>query len=83
MKEFLADLGPNDLQTAMAYTNNNQEDFGDTVSAGAAFHFRSRGLQDSRARNYFDTGLPIDLFVVECLDEARDPTSVLLSLSPT
>lgn len=86
-KEFLADLGANDLPTAMAYANNSQEDVGDTlrvinggdtVSAGAAFQFRSRGLPGSRARNYFDTRLPIDLFVVERLDESRGPNSVTL-----
>ena len=59
-KEFLADLGANDLQTAMAYSNNSQEDVGDSVrtingieavAAGAAFNFRTRGLPGSRARN--------------------------------
>ncbi len=90
-KEFLADLGANDLSTAMAYANNSQEDVGDTLrvinggdtlSAGAAFQFRSRGLPGSRARNYFDTRLPIDLFVVERLDESRGPNSVLFGIGP-
>jgi len=90
-KEFLADLGATDLKTAMDYANNSQEDVGDTlrvinggdtVGAGAAFQFRSRGLPGSRARNYFDTRLPIDLFVVERLDESRGPNSVLFGIVP-
>lgn len=90
-KEFLADLGATDLQTAMAYANNSQEDTGDAVraingneqmNAGAAFQFRSRGMPGSRARNYFDTRLPIDLYVVDRLDESRGPNSVLFGIGP-
>lgn len=88
-KEFLADLGATDLETAMAYANNSQQDTGDDVrfingneqmSAGASFKFRSRGLPGSRARNYFETRLPIDLYMVERLDESRGPNSVLFGI---
>ncbi len=90
-KEFLADLGATDLQTAMAYANNSQEDTGDAVrsingneqmNAGAAFQYRTRGMPGSRARNYFDTRLPIDLYVVDRLDESRGPNSVLFGIGP-
>ncbi len=88
-KEFIADLGATDLQQAMAYANNSQEDTGDTqrvingneqLNPGAAFQFRSRGLPGTRARNYFDTRLPIELYVVDRLDESRGPNSVLFGI---
>ncbi|MBC7367931.1 MAG: hypothetical protein H7343_14155 [Undibacterium sp.] len=88
-KEFLAALGATDLKTAMAYANNSQEDVGDSirtinglegVAAGAAFQFRTRGMPGTRARNYFDTRLPIDLYIVDRLDESRGPDSVLFGI---
>lgn len=88
-KEFLADLGATDLSQAMDYANNSQEDTGDTqrvingneqLNPGAPFQFRSRGLPSTRARDYFDTRLSTQLYVVERLDESRGPNSVLFGI---
>ena len=88
-KEFLLDIGATDLQQAMAYSNNSQQDDGDAersatggaqTNAGNAFKFRSRGISGNSTRNYFETRLGTDLYNVERLDDSRGPNSVLFGI---
>jgi outer membrane receptor protein involved in Fe transport len=88
-KEFLLDLGATDLQQAMVYSNNSQQDDGDAersatggaqTNAGNAFNFRSRGIRGNSTRNYFETRLGTDLYNVERLDDSRGPNSVLFGI---
>lgn len=88
-KELLADIGATSLEQAMAYANNAEIEFGDTqrsflgteqMNPQAAFQFRSRGVGATRARNYFETLLPLELYVAERLDEARGPNSILFGI---
>ncbi len=68
--ELLKDLGATSLEDAMAYANNLQMDEGDTdrlingdstVLPRAAYQFRSRGFLGTRARNFFETELSLEL----------------------
>lgn len=87
--ELLKDLGATSLEDAMAYANNLQMDEGDTarlingesqVSPRAAYQFRSRGFLGTRARNYFETELPLELYMADRLDESRGPNSILFGI---
>ncbi len=87
--ELLQDLGATSLEEAMAYANNLQTDEGDTdrlingdsqVSPRAAYQFRSRGFLGTRARNYFETELPLELYMADRLDESRGPNSILFGI---
>ncbi|HEY1107718.1 MAG TPA: TonB-dependent receptor plug domain-containing protein, partial [Opitutaceae bacterium] len=87
--ELLKDLGATSLEDALAYANNLQIDEGDTarlisgesqVAPRAAYQFRSRGFLGTRARNFFETELPLELYMADRLDESRGPNSILFGI---
>jgi outer membrane receptor protein involved in Fe transport len=89
-EEFLADIGANDLTTALEWANNVQLDSIDTFAFGAAPNdnntltgpdsFRIRGVPASITRNYFSWIVPTDNFNVGRIEESRGPNSILFGI---
>ncbi len=77
--EFLGDIAATNFSDVIEYANNSQVEFGDTersfsgtaaVDPGSS-KFRSRGITASLARNYFESTLKPEFYVVDRLDESR------------
>ncbi len=86
--EFLADIGATDLEEAMLYANNVQQNVSDEVagvsggnSAVEFFtNYRIRGIRANTARNFYTWSLPTDLYNVDRVDQARGPNSILFGI---
>ncbi len=86
--EFLTDLNVVDFANVIDYTNNSQLEFGDTqrsfngieAIAPGSTKFRSRGITASLARNYFESDINPEFYVVDRLDESRGPNSILFGI---
>ncbi len=85
--EFLADFGANSIADIIGYAPNMQVDMLDT-SADANPQFlggadlrdtriRVRGLSASTAQDFFETGIPIDVYNTERLELSSGPNSIL------
>lgn len=83
--EFLSDFGASTIMDLVGYAPNAQADFQDTQAAATtttgAFSnetgLRVRGLASSRAFDFFETKLPVDLYNVERVELSSGPNSIL------
>ena len=79
-KDFLNDIGANNIAEAMQYGLNTEFDLSNGTGNAAASNdvvVSIRGIAGSTARNYFAWGLESDSYNVERLDFARGPNSIL------
>lgn len=85
--DFMGDLGANNLEQAMRYSNNTQMDNasagtdsrqpnGNSYQEGAP-SFIVRGLPTTRARNYYTLWLQSDSYNMDRIEDSRGPNSVL------
>lgn len=85
-QEFLSDIGATSLTDAMAWTNNAQEEIGDTDpndNGNFSFpttRFRVRGVRSGVTRNYFNWNTHVDTYNVERIEEQRGPNSILFGI---
>lgn len=89
-EEFLSDIGATNLDEALLWANNVQEDLADDPGGstdnnpngffGTSNSYRVRGARASLTRNYFEWNLPRDTYNVERIEESRGPNSVLFGI---
>ncbi|MDQ8198010.1 TonB-dependent receptor plug domain-containing protein [Pelagicoccus enzymogenes] len=88
-EQFLEDIGATDLKSILAYSPSAELDIGDNsqnpggnnvVDSRPAANFRVRGLGSTRAQNFFNYGMPIDVYNIGRLDESRGPNSLLFGV---
>ncbi|MDP3070001.1 MAG: TonB-dependent receptor [Opitutaceae bacterium] len=85
--DFLGDIGANNLEEALRYSNSAQLDVGSAGSDGSTPNGNSyqggpaafivRGQPTTQARNYFTLRVQTDGYNVERIEDSRGPNSVL------
>lgn len=85
--EFLEDIGANDMQDALLYSVNQENEFefapedGEGDSISTLIQTRSRGLvRATQSRQFFVTNLRTDNYNIERLTMARGPNAILFGL---
>lgn len=83
--EFLNDIGAFDVQSAMAYGSNVQNELSEEGPAGNRLTeffntYRIRGIRASGGRNYFLWVLPTDTYNIDRIDQSRGPNSILFGV---
>ncbi|MDO8543288.1 MAG: TonB-dependent receptor [Opitutaceae bacterium] len=88
--EFLSDIGATNLSEALEWGNNVQESLSDDPGGsadgnpnaffGTSREYRVRGVQATITRNYFEWSLPIDIYNIDRIEEARGPNSILFGI---
>lgn len=78
--EFLRDLGANNVNEAIEFATNAENDRKDGTGNGyesSAFAYSVRGYGSTVARNYFRFAVLADSYALERLDIARGPNALL------
>jgi iron complex outermembrane recepter protein len=87
--EFLSDIGAFDISEAMSYAVNVEYQRDDdrattpngNETVGGYQGYRVRGLTASVSQNYFRTNIPAESALIERIEDARGPNSVLFGIA--
>lgn len=80
--ELISDLGALDLEEAIAYGTNVEEEVPDGNGKFEFYtRYKIRGLTATVGRNYFQWKLPTDTYNVGRIEEARGPNSILFGIA--
>jgi len=89
-EEFMSDIGATTVNDALGYANNVEFDFNDAGSAAAPNNnvlitnfqqYRVRGLESTRARNFYEWDVPGDVYNISRIEEDRGPNSILFGIA--
>jgi outer membrane receptor for monomeric catechols len=89
--EFLSDIGATQIEEALQYAVNVeffQDDDREAINGNANFQgyqaYRTRGLDASRSRNFFNLSgraVPDEMAFVDRIEDSRGPNSILSGIS--
>jgi len=90
-REFLDDLGINDIRQLVEYSVNSEVDVGNGASgpnqntyidaSNLNVNIRTRGISASQGLDYFTSIAPADSYRVGRYDDSRGPNSILFGIS--